>query len=112
MFKQATSPTFWHPVKVDFTAEDGRQRTVEFDVKFKRLKIEEARAKAKENEGNDDADLLFLQAVVEDWKRVPGDDGDEVPFSPEALQELYSIGFGAPVVATYFRALPQAKQKN
>ena len=49
---------------------------------------------------------------VEDWKRVPGDEGGEVTFSAEALRELYSIGFGGPVVRTYFASLPQAKQKN
>lgn len=112
MFKKATSPSFWQVVKVGYQDEVGAARTVDFDVKFKRLKLEEARALARENEGADDADLQFMRAVVEDWKRVPGDDGAEVPFSDAALAELYSIGFGGPVVQTYFRSLPQAKQKN
>ena len=112
MFKQAATPTFWHPVKIEYTKEDSGQGVVSFDCQYKRMKISEVRALAAANEGADDADLLFMREVVVGWRKVPDDDGSEVPFSLDALQQMYDLGFGGAIVKTYFASFAKAKEKN
>ena len=112
MFKLATSPTYWVPVKVEFTKEDGSRGTAAFDVKARRMQRSEFTEKLDGLAGKPEADLIFLQDVLTDWRKVPGDDGSEVPFSPEALRQLYEIGFAGPTVRAVIETAPQAKQKN
>lgn len=112
MFKLAATPTFWVPVKVDFAKEDGSRGVVAFDVQSKRIPRGELQSKLQALAGVDGADLLFLQDVLTDWRKVPDDDGSPVPFSPEALQQLYDLGFAGPTVSAVIAAAPQAKLKN
>ena len=112
MFKQATTEKFWATVKAEYQKEDGARGTVSFEVQYKRLPRRKWWALMEANKGVDDADLNFAREVVCDWRRVPDDDGAEVPFSVEKLDEMYDLGFCTPIILTYIRANPQAKEKN
>lgn len=112
MFKQAATPAFWVEVRVEYTKEDGSKGTVSYAVKAKRQSRTEFEKQLRELEGVEQADLRFLQDNLTEWRRVTDDDGSEVPFSPEALQQLYDIGFAGPTVAAIIRAAPKAKEKN
>lgn len=112
MFKKAATEKFWMPVVIEYQREEGGRGTVSFDVQCKRLTPEQLRTLIQDVEDLDDADLKFMQAVATDWRKVPDDEGGEVPFSQEALREFHSLGFARPTVITYVRTYAKAKEKN
>lgn len=112
MFKLALAPKFWSTVKAEYSDADGSRKSATFDVEFKRMQMGEALAKSRAYQGSDDADLQFLGDVVTGWRGIAGEDGNELAFTPENLERIYQAGFAGAVVATFFRALPRAKEKN
>jgi hypothetical protein len=59
-------------------------------------------------------DLELVRAVAVDWKDVPDDEGNAVPFSAEALKALdeeWPTACGC-IFADYGRAHAQAREKN
>ena len=111
IFKVALSPTFWAKVEVEVTAEDGRRVPVDFDLQYKRVTPDEATEIGGRLQNNGDLRNTVRELVV-GWKRVAGDDGSTLDFSPENFERLLDLGFAGPILDTFLKNLPKAKQKN
>lgn len=112
MFKVAMSPTFWATVEVEVTAEKGGRQTVKFDLQYRRLSLDDAKALAAriDEQTNDIAEIA--REIVTGWRGMTGDDNEELPFSPDNFERLLNLGFGRAIVDTYAKNLPRARVKN
>src|SRR4051812_25699641 len=87
--KEATTPTFWQPVELHITAQDGRKIIGKVKAKFKRLKREEIEAFLTKY-GAIKPTVEQLLEVMEDWGDMDDDNG-AMPFSPDNLEKVCSL---------------------
>ena len=81
-----------HPIKSDATVSvkvPGHKKHQEFTAKFEVMKHDEYRERT---EGRSD-DLALLKSVVADWDGVVDENGNEVPFSESALEDMCQYTF-------------------
>jgi hypothetical protein len=109
------SPTYWQTVKAEFPSENGGVMPAQFDVRFKRMTIEEAESASEEaQKGNPREGIaeLILQIAV-DWKGLGGESRDDVlAFTPENVRRVVNAGLGPAILETFRASLPKAKLKN
>jgi hypothetical protein len=112
MFKLTKSPTFWMTVAGDEQAESGRRVEFKFELKVKRITFPELTdlLKAAADEGR--SDFEAINDLVLDWRGIGNDDGEAMPYSAEALQDLMAVIGGAPIIRALIKAMPKAKEKN
>ena len=118
-------PYTW-PLKITLPTDGGKRITETFTGTFawvKQSRIDELKRLADRFEAGryssddeDAADLTNISACREiliDWSDVVDDDGDEVPFSAQALNELIEIPTVAgQIVTQWFKSLDATKKKN
>lgn len=111
-FKLQTSPTFWWPVTLDATAEDGKHIQGEVRVRFKRKPLDDARKYAEAIFGKP---MLAETAapLIEEWEGYEDDSGP-VPFSVDALTRLCQYTATAPkaFVDAFFKGNSGAREGN
>lgn len=109
MFKITQSTSYTWPISVNLATDGGKFETQTFDGKFKRLgteRLEQIREAVK-------SDKDFAEQVLEGWDGVTDGDGQAVPFSHGALQQLLDIpGVATAVVVAFLDSLAGLKRKN
>lgn len=111
MFKLTQSPEFWAKVRVEVQTEEGRRSTGEFEVRFKRVKLQDLKAMTEKAFEDGDANNV-LRGLVTDWRGMADEDGQPIPFSVEALDRAIDSGLGGPMMEGFREALPKARLKN
>lgn len=111
LFKRAQTETFWSPVEIEYTAENGAKGVAKFDLQFKRLSNEEWQALRDRIRDEQLDDNAVVREMVVGWK-VKDDDGNAAEFNEENLAQVLNLGFGSAIVVNLFRNFPKAKQKN
>jgi hypothetical protein len=116
------SATYTWPITLILPVDGGRREKHTFDGEFKRLPqtrineiVRQARAmergRLNEDEGLEDQDAAI--ELLAGWSNVLDDDGNEIPFSPKALDQLLEIPTVAgQIVRAWFESLEVAKRKN
>jgi hypothetical protein len=110
VFKISQSQSYTWPVEVQVAASGGRFDKHTFDAEFKRLP--QSRIEAIMS-GEIDNDKVLAREVVVGWKGIISADGQEVPFSASALDDvLESAGVAASITRAWFASFAGAKAKN
>lgn len=111
MFKKTAMKKVWWPVTVAVPKDGGSVARHTFDVELEILKQSEFDAVYSDG-GND---LALVTRVVGNWRQYADEDGNEIPFSPEALNEAIETPYvrGA-IVGAYLQASQgrEAARKN
>jgi hypothetical protein len=112
------SETYTWPVVFDVPIDGGRHERQTFDGEFKRLpqsKIGPMVAELQRLEDLGDLERITEIAgdVVVGWSGINDDQGNEIPFSQKALQQLLEVPFLAvAVLKAYMDSIKGAKRKN
>lgn len=116
------SDTYTWPVTLVIPVDGGRREKHSFDAEFKRLpqtRINEIirQAKAMERGRLSDDEMLEDQAacaeILVGWSNVVDDDGQEIPFSQKAVDQLLELPtIAGQIVRAWFESLETAKRKN
>ena len=115
-FKVSFSKTFEWPVEYSYVAETGGElMTVKFIAKF-------ARDRAiidKIQEKNEDGELKYTdddacKFIVKGWKDVQDENGNDIPFSEEALADLLRqcTGLTQTFINKWSTSIQKAQEKN
>lgn len=112
MFKLTKSPTFWMTVAGDEQTESGRRAEFKFELKVKRITFPELSDLLKSAATEGRSDFEAVNDLVLDWRGIGNEEGEPLPYSAEALQDLMAVVGGAPVVRALLKAMPKAKEKN
>ena len=118
-------PYTW-PVKITLPTDGGKRITETFTATFawlKQSRIDEIKRLADRlNAGRYSSDdeetegltnISACREILIDWSDVVDDDGDEVPFTAQALTELLEIPtVAAQIVMQWAKSLDAAKKKN
>lgn len=112
ILKQATTATFWHPVELLITAEDGRKIVGKVKGRFKRFTTEQMEAFTQKHKGVKPSPETLLEILV-DWADVD-DDAGAMPFTPENLEKLCSVipSAAASFAQAFFAGLTGAREGN
>jgi hypothetical protein len=109
MFNLSLSNEFKWPVEFHLAANGGKFVKQTFDAVFKRKTADELR-ELQEREGM--TDRLFVAEVLTGWSGITSD-GEDVPFSEDALQQVLNVpGAGAAIVQAYYVAIAGIARKN
>lgn len=108
---------FWWPVRVPIPV-DGDYQVAVLDVLFKPVaqdRLDVMRGTALPPEGQAvPTEAEICREVVQGWGRLPGEDGQDVPFSAQALEQaMMAPLLRASMVATYLAVMTgMAARKN
>lgn len=112
MFVLTKSASFYWPVTISIPQDGGTFAKQSFDAQFKRIK----QSRIKEVNDPNSASITdndFCKEIMIGWRGVKGEDGQDIPFSEGALEEMIEMPLVAATIATaYFQALRGAKAKN
>lgn len=120
-FKIVQSATYKWPVKITLALDNGKRCTDTFTAEFKRLpqdRINEIVKEVRRSEYDRDLDETIndqdaCREIMVGWSDVVDDDGEAVPFSTDALNELLNIPTVASQIVTHwFGSLDNSKRKN
>lgn len=114
---------FWWPVTVRMPDENeaGRIAEAEFEARFealpgdKALALEKAMREAAGAEGLIAAETTIIKTLLSSWRGVEDSNGDDLPFSPEALAAACQWSwFRAGVINAFRQAMAgeEARRKN
>ena len=120
------SPTFKHPVSIREVLDGGKRTTETFTATFAWLKqsrideikrladrLDAGRYSSDDEETEGLTNISACREILIDWSDVVDDDGDEVPFTAQALTELVEIPtVAAQIVMQWAKSLDAAKKKN
>jgi hypothetical protein len=107
------SDTYSWPVAFDLPVDGGRHERQTFDGEFKRLPQSRIREIGQQIEAGEIIDGAIAAEVLVGWSGVTDGDGNDVPFSQKALDQMLDIPLLATaVVMAYFESLQGAKRKN
>lgn len=111
MFKLKQTATFLWPVTVHIP-NAGKFDKHTFDAEFKRLSMDELKALGEREADGEGVDAC--RQILLGWKGVVDDDGNDVPFSESALEQLLSIPAVRLAVLQAFREATNggARRKN
>lgn len=98
-------------VKGSIKSSAGVDEPFAFTLTAKRLTAAEITARTGPgNEGNPLSD--FFVELIEDWSGVKDENGNAIPYDPEALRQLFNIpGLARVTYVTYLQEVG-AKEKN
>lgn len=107
---------FWWPVVVPIP-HDGGYLEAKLDVLFKALpqkRLDQMRGQRLDEGMRPPTDEEVVREVVLGWRELPDEAGNQVPFSPAALEQLVEIPvMRSALVATYLAATSgMAARKN
>lgn len=112
MFKvtQNTEGYFW-PVSVKIPQDGGAFRSIDFQIKFKRLTTSQIESKLSDHESGSITEKEFVREIVIGWKGV-GSDSDP-DFTPENFNALLDcIGVLPAIMNSYRESISGRKIKN
>lgn len=113
MFKISQTQSYAWPVTVQIPIDGGKYEKQTFDVLFQRLpqsRIKEIGAKIEAGELTD-KDLC--KEVVTGWKGVHDENGEELPYSIKARDQLLDVAMMEGTIAVaFFESIAGAKRKN
>lgn len=113
MFVISQKQTYSWPVTVEFPVDGGKTDRQTFDAEFKRMtqtRINEIRSQIERNEVTD-TDLA--KEVLVGWEGVNDSNGDAVPFTERARDQLLDVPLvAAAVVMAWLGSLTGVKRKN
>lgn len=113
MFVISQKQTYTWPVTVEFPVDGGKTDRQTFDAEFKRMsqtRINEIRGLIERNEVTD---TELAREVLVGWEGVNSDNGDAVPFSERARDQLLDVPLvAAAVVMAWLGSLTGVKRKN
>lgn len=113
MFKISQSPSYYWTVHFSFPSEKGGFEKANFDCLFKRLtqtRINEIISMAGSGEITD---AKIAQEIVQGWRGITDSNGEEVPFSQSALDQLLDVPMMATSISSSFiESLSDARRKN
>lgn len=109
MFKLQQSTTFTWPVEFNLPTDGGKFEKQTFDATFRRQTSDQIKER-QDREGM--TDLVFCRELVVGWKGITSD-GEEVPFSADALEQVLQVpGAAAAMVQAFYVAVSGLKRKN
>lgn len=113
MFIISQKQSYTWPVEVNFPTDGGRTQKQTFDAEFCRVsqsRINEIRSLIEKNEITD---VELAREVLVGWSGVNDDNGEDVPFSERARDQILDVALvpGA-VVMAWFTSLSGVKRKN
>lgn len=114
MFKLDASESYTWPVTVERPEDGGRTSKYTFDATFKRITTDESTDIMRRFADSSINDATLVREVLVGWKGIGDKNGDEVPFSEDALTKAINIlGFPRGVVLAWIESVsPKGKQKN
>lgn len=106
--------TTWWPVKWNVPVDGGGVQEVGFEIRFKRIGIDEFQALAKQASAM--VDETFLTAVATDWRGITDDAGRPVPFDAAGRTAMLDVPFVPTAIANawqrFFMAVPETRLGN
>lgn len=109
MLKIVKNPEFTSKVKVQVPLEGGPQEQ-SFTARFRALSVSETEAF---NMLTTESVSEWLRRILIGWEGVRDEDGDELPFSDAAREQLIDVPFvRMAVIAAYNAAMLGAKRGN
>jgi hypothetical protein len=109
MFKITQSSSYIWPVTVEMATDGGKFEKHTFDGEFRRLNVDELQTLSD----TDDTGGSACRKILVGWKGVVDDNGEEVPFSETALEQLLKLPSVRMAIMLAFRAsLQGAARKN
>lgn len=105
----ATTGTYKWPVHVFIPMDGGKRKDAgKFTATFNRFKRDE--------DPTEDSNLTAVEMykkLICDWEGVQDDDGNEIPFTDDNLEELLKVDvFSVAILNAYRESIGQAKEKN
>jgi hypothetical protein len=113
MFKIIQPSEYSWNVTVELPMDGGRVDKQSFDGIFKRISQSRLAEIQKQIEAGEIRDVDLAREVLVGWKGVVDSDGNDVPFSESARDQLLDISMVATgVVISFMQSLTGAKRKN
>lgn len=108
-FRMALTPTYETEVTITYPTELGQYEKHKFFVRFKRLTQPELDAFIARKMSDREA----LHEVVAGWRWVQDDEGKDIEFSPQALDDALNVYPMQPtMVNAFFDSIRAAREKN
>lgn len=100
-------------VRVEVTGDLGKKIVIPFKARFRRYRFTEAQELLRRSRDGELTDDQLIRQVLIDWREMPGADGEEVPFSQEALDEaLEIVGYRVGLVKAFMGQQYEIDAKN
>ena len=114
MFKLKLSGTYSWPVSVERPADTGGEiEKVEFEAEFRRITQDRFEEIWKKVDAGEITDRAVCLEVLAGWKNVQGDDGEQIPYTPEnVLLVLNAHGVQGAVVRAFIESFTGIRRKN
>jgi len=113
MFVISQKQTYTWPIAVEFPIDGGKTDRQTFDGEFRRMsqsRINEIRDRIEKSEITD---VELATEVLAGWNGVNDGNGDAVPFSEGARDQLLDVPLvAAAIVMAWLQSLTGAKRKN
>lgn len=107
------SETFRSVVQFKMLDATGKEPSQNLDVDFVRMTKDALKERQKVWAEKGFTDVEIICEIVRGWKLLD-QDGNDVPFSPQAVEECCNIvpGFAYEVIETFYRGVGVARAKN
>lgn len=102
MFKLGFADRFTYPVSFEVVSDGGKRNKFSFDAVLKRPSREEYQAYIKAAVDGEKSDLDIAREVLLGWKGVQDENGDDLPFSETARDNVLNITPVLPAVIDAF----------
>lgn len=109
------SANYIWPVAVEFPGDGGKVIRQTFDAKFKRLSQTRLKELGEQLTAGDLDDVAVAAEVLIGWPEgaIKDDEGEPIPFSDSALNELLDVPkVASAIVLAFYDSLAGAKRKN
>ena len=119
-FVLSKSASYTWPVRIILAIDGGHRDRETFDAEFRRLPqsrineiVRQARAAERGRGDYEIEDQQVARELLVGWSGVYNDEGNDVPFSEAALNQLLEIPtVAAQIIGAWFDSLSEAKRKN
>lgn len=113
MFRLDASDTYWYPVTVEIPVDGGKFAKSTFDAQLKRLARTEVMEIMRRIRDGETTDAEVACAVLVGWRGVCDRDGNEIPFSEGARDQLLDVHPVCPsVIQAWAESLRGGKKGN
>lgn len=101
------------PVTIEVPVDGGLHEKHTFEAEFKRVTQERAEEITKSMFEGDTNDREIVKEVMTGWNDILAPGGEQLPFSPTALDQLLSIPtVGMTIIKAWLESISGAKRKN
>lgn len=109
------TPTFTWPVRVSIPVDGGKYRQETFDAEFRRISQPEVQVMAERVTSGEADAADVIRDILVGWSGITDGEGEDVPFSEKAKEELLGVALVAGAALNAFLeayAGGAAKRKN